>query len=448
MPIQIIKRTPVEEKRSPYDRDRELMGHAFDFAKSAQSSYQAKAKEDRAKKELKDKEEAENKFLKLKTGQDFEGATTKERQAAYENFLKKEQKTNEFNEKIERYKKYGFSDYLQGGEQSGMPGQQQNGQDSFSDQINRPGTQTAEGNMDLGGIGLKSDMSDKEFPEEAILEAEVMGDHGIAQQMKGHNDRVFEEKKNRRKVFEGDRAYHSKYSAVAEEHANAERMSLPKKEASLDYARNSIESGEVGYFSPDKLADATGVDLFRTSKGAQLTTAGKENLLSNMTRVTGRAQNMWFEQRLNSMFPKIGQSKESNLTVLEMLEGELELDKAYLNSFDKIAARDEEDYGYVRKDIQKRAYDDIKPLEKDIMQRTSYRMKEIEEQEKGLKSMKANVGKNVPKGSPLTLAMTKLYYDKFGDKAYEVAKKNGYYIPTLEEFQRYQAPHNVMTDDI
>jgi hypothetical protein len=197
MPIQIIKRTPVEEKRSPYDRDREMMGLAFDFAKSAQSSYQAKAKEDRAKKELTNKEEAENKYLKLKTGQDFTGATPDERQKAYESFLKKEEKTNEFQEKIDRYKKYGFSDYLQGGEQSesegqqfGSNGQNQNKPESFSDQINRPGQKSEDGNMDLGVISLKTDVPNKKMPEGMIFDAEAMGDHNLAQQIREHNKAI------------------------------------------------------------------------------------------------------------------------------------------------------------------------------------------------------------------------------------------------------------------
>jgi len=240
------------------------------------------------------------------------------------------------------------------------------------------------------------------------------------------------------KSKEAEKKFHSEYSKEPVKEANQFRATLPKKEMALDFARNAIESENLSYFSPDKLADATGIDLFRTSKGAQLITAGKENLLSNMSRVSARSQNLWFEQRLNSMFAKIGQSKEANLTVLEMLEGEVELDKAYLKEFDRLSEEDTQRYGVERKDIAKRAQDAIKPLGKEILKRTSYRMKEIEENEKGLSSLKAQVGKNVIKGTPLTLSMAKLYKDKFGKNGLEVAKKNGYYIPSLEEFKIFQ----------
>ncbi len=251
-------------------------------------------------------------------------------------------------------------------------------------------------------------------------------------------DRRMTEKKEKTRSFETERAFQSSYSKKAEEDANKLRESLPKKEMALNFARNAVETGDISYFSPDKLADATGIDLFRTSKGAQLVTAGKENLLSNMSRVGSRAQNMWFEQRLNSMFPKIGQSKEANLTVQEMLEGEAEIDRAYLNAFDRLSEEDEKQHGFVKKDITKRAYDSIKSQEKEILKRTTYRMKEIEDQEKGLSGMKSQVGKNVAKGTPLTLAMAKLYKSKFGDNALSVAEKNGYYIPSLEEFKIFQ----------
>lgn len=291
------------------------------------------------------------------------------------------------------------------------------------------------------------------FPEEGLQQlASFKGQPGqqgvIGNMADAELNRRKEEKKLDREEFQSERGYHSSYSKKAEEVANALRTSLPKKEMALDFARNAVELGDVGYFSKDKLADATGIDLFRTAKGAQLVTAGKENLLSNISRVSAKAQNQWMEMRMNSMFPKIGQSKEANLTVQEMLEGEAQLDRAYLNEFDRLSAEDESKYKFVRKDIEKRARDAVKPIEKEIMRRTSYRMKEIEEQESGLSSLKEKVGKNVTKGTPLTMAMAKLYKDKFKENALNVAEKNGYYIPTIEEFQMIRAQPSEFRESI
>lgn len=267
------------------------------------------------------------------------------------------------------------------------------------------------------------------------------GEAGIVGNMaKTEIEKREKQEKISREDFQNERGYHSSYSKKAEETANQMRQSLPKKEMALDMARQAIETQDMGFFSPDKLADATGIDLFRTAKGAQLVTAGKENLLSNLSRVSSKGQNLWFEQRLNSMFPKIGQSKEANLTVQEMIEAENQIDKAYLDAFDRLSQEDESKYKFVRKDIEKRARDAVKPIEKDVLKRTTYRMKEIEEREKGLISMRDKVGKNVVKGTPLTMEMAKLYIRKFGkENALNVAEKNGYYVPTYEDFQIFNA---------
>ncbi len=281
-----------------------------------------------------------------------------------------------------------------------------------------------------------ANLSDADIQELAALKSPVAN---IAQHQKDVALREQTAKKqSERKEFESERKFHTDYSKGTAKEADSLRATIPRKESALNFARQAVESADLSYFSPDKLADSTGIDLFRSAKGAQLVTAGKENLLSNMSKVGAKAQNIWFEQRLNSMFPKIGQSEEANLTVQEMLEGEVALDKAYLTEYDRIVEQDEKDFGYERKDSAKRAYQAIKPLEKHIFQRASYRMKEIEEKEQGLSSMKKAIGKNVAKGTPLTLAMTKLYLDKFGDKALEVAEKNGYQIPTYEEYKSYQ----------
>lgn len=314
---------------------------------------------------------------------------------------------------------------------SGNKGQQPQGQ-SFN---NKDISSSQEPQDQMNGFDASK------IRDEDIAQASVI-DPNLARSLQHAKDVALREqtaqKKAERKEFESERSYHTGFSKEEEKSVNQQRSSIPKKEMALNFARDAIQSGDMSYFSPDKLADSTGIDLFRTAKGAQLITAGKENLLNNMGRVSARAQNIWFEQRLNSMFPKIGQSQEANLTVQEMLEGELELDKAYVREFDRLSQEDEKKYGYVKKDIAKRAQDAIKSESKEILNRTSYRMKEIEEREKGISSLKKQVGHKVPKGTPLTQTMAKLYLDKFGDNALATAKANGYTIPTFEEYQIYK----------
>lgn len=267
---------------------------------------------------------------------------------------------------------------------------------------------------------------------------------------KPHQDLAEAELKRRQleqKSFRDDRSYHTGMLGKIRERVDTLREAVPKKKSALSLARNAVETGDLGAFSKDRLANAIGGpigDALRTAKGAQLITAGKENLLGNMSRVSARGQNMWFEQRLNSMFPQIGQSKEANLTVQEMIEGEVSLDDAYLKKFDELWDADVKQYGYPREDIERRARKSIELDEKDIMQRTTYRLKNIEEREKGVSSLKKQVGKEVVKGTPLTLTMAKLYIEKFKNPevALKAAKKNGYYIPSAEEARRYMMRPN------
>jgi hypothetical protein len=248
-----------------------------------------------------------------------------------------------------------------------------------------------------------------------------------------------ENKTAENKKFETERAYHTQFSKKAEEEVEATRSNLSKKEMSLNLSRDAVESGEVGAFSLANLAQRLNLPEWQTMKGAQLETAIKENLLSNMTRVSAKGQNLWFDKKLNSMMAQIGKSEEANLAAQEILEGEVAMDRAYVENFDRLAEEDMKQHQFVKKDVSRRAHDAAKSSEKQIFKRTNYRLKELEEQEKGLKSVQAQVGKNVDPGTPLTMAMAKLYKNKFGDEAIKVAKKNGYYIPTIEEYQTFRA---------
>jgi hypothetical protein len=307
------------------------MGHAFDFAKSAQSSYQQMARQKEAAKQEKQKEEAENKYLKKVTGQDFEGATAKERQAAYESFLKKEEKTNEFNEKMERYKKYGFSDYLQGGEQSGMPGQQQNDQGSFSDQINRPGTQTAEGNMDLGEIKLKTDLPNRKVPDKMIFDAEMMGDHNLAQQLKEHNKSLDTQKHHQENLD-------FKKSKETPEHKRDTAMAAQQAKADTDYNTQLQQSAGLAHIKTKTLTDleklnekgVTGKPYEKllekaglvnlTSEGRREFAADVKHMITDIRSILGgQFSNFEFQTILNA-YPSADFSQGANRAIINNLK--------------------------------------------------------------------------------------------------------------------------------
>lgn len=250
-----------------------------------------------------------------------------------------------------------------------------------------------------------------------------------------------ERRQQTQKRFTEERAFHTKGTAPAMESVRKLRSSLPKKESALALAKDAIASGEVGPLSLNNLAQRMGVPEFNTAKGAQLVFAGKENLIGNLSQVAAKAQNQWIEQRFSTMFPQIGQTKEANETITTMLESELKMDQAYLQAFDQIEKQDMEQFGYVKNDIDRRARDQAHEQEKEIINESSYKLREIYEREKGATDLSKNVNQKVVKGTPLTLQNAKVFALKFKgdfDKAIEHAKKMGYRIPTNEEFERWQ----------
>jgi hypothetical protein len=245
--------------------------------------------------------------------------------------------------------------------------------------------------------------------------------------------------------FQQERAYHTQFSAPIEKKVTERREGSRKLDFALDLARDAVESGDVGRFSPSSLASLPGLSeparrALQSAKGAQLETAGKEFLFSNMGRLSAKAQNIFMEQRIGSMFPQIGKSKEANLTTQEILEGESALDKIYLKTFDNIAEKDMQEFGFVRKDIDRRVDEILKPFDKEILDRTAFRTREIQESEWSTSKLKNESNKKVSKGTYLTPKMGGVLYEKFGDKALDHAKKLGYTIPDLEEYELFQMP--------
>lgn len=276
----------------------------------------------------------------------------------------------------------------------------------------------------------------KQVPEQSLLALSSSPDPA-------HRDFANAELKRRENVqkqFNEDRKFHAKGAEKTEERVAGLREAVPKKKMALNLARDAVQSGEVGSFSLANLAERSGVKEFQTAKGAQLVTAGKENLLGNMSRVSAKGQNQWFEQRLNSMFPQIGQSKEANETIDAMLQGELKMDENYLRAYNELAKKDEQEFGYKRNDLDRRAREMTEKSDSEIMKETSFKLREIYEREKGIGWMQEHAMKKVPQGTPLTPQMYKILGKKYkGDPAQTIenAKRLGYEIPTASQAEQW-----------
>lgn len=241
------------------------------------------------------------------------------------------------------------------------------------------------------------------------------------------------------KKFSEERNYQAGFGKDLHKETDQLREDLVKKRFALDNARSAIESGDTGPISSANLSKIFGRPELETLKGAQLNFAAKELLFSGLSRVSAKGQNMYMEKRISSLAPEVGKTREANLAYQEGLEAEADIDQAYLDNYDRLAAEDKKRFGFVNyEDLKKRALSASAPIQKQIMKRSAFRIKRLEEEEMGASKLKKQVGKNVDKGTPLTDYMMKLYAEKYGKaKGLEVAKKNGYYVPTMEEYRMY-----------
>ena len=243
------------------------------------------------------------------------------------------------------------------------------------------------------------------------------------------------------KTFHEDRKFHTKGAEKAQEDANNLRTSIRGKEGALRIAREAIETGETGPLSWANLSKRLDMPELMNQAGTELSQAGKEFLFSNITRVSAKAQNQWLEQRITKLAADVGDPKINALTKNVILEGELEMDKAYLDAFDRLAKEDMEKHKFVKNDIKERAYKESEAQANKVMNKTSYRTRELYEEEKGAKWLMDNATKKVPSGTFLTPKMAKIMamkYEGSFPKAIENAKKLGYKIPSKEEAQQWQ----------
>lgn len=247
---------------------------------------------------------------------------------------------------------------------------------------------------------------------------------------------ALDQRKMAAKNIAADRAYHAKKLESTEKKVEGLRESLPKKEFALQLAKDAIASGEIGVFSLNNLAQRLGLPELRTAKGLQLITSSKEQFLSNMSRVSAKGQNQFFEQRLLDMLPKIGQSKEANDTVQTIMEGELEMDKEYLKTYSQLEQEDIEKYGYPKSSLPNRVQKIVDAKYQEIFSKTGYKLREIYEREKGYEELRKISMKPVPKGTYLTPEMAQIIAKNYNGnikKATENAIKLGYKLPSQEE---------------
>lgn len=179
------------------------------------------------------------------------------------------------------------------------------------------------------------------------------------------------------KAGDQEREFNYKRAGKVLEEADSARNALIDRRIALNSAKSAIDKDEVGFFSPanisQTLSQITGIDLPQDATGAQLASAGKNFLTSTLARVGGGRPNQFIEQQIVKATPRIGQSKQANLSSYLPLQAGLEIEEKYLQAIDDLDKMYMQKQGFPPADLARQAQESIRPW-------VDERMKKLEEQ--------------------------------------------------------------------
>ena len=172
----------------------------------------------------------------------------------------------------------------------------------------------------------------------------------IREPAKAELKRRADEKEIQQKEKDSNRKYQTEISQEILKDAEKEAKGLTESESALALMKDAIANRDMSFFSPDNLAEMTGIEGLRSKEGALFKTAGKEFFLGNLNRA-GARPNQFIEKQIVEMLPKIGRSTAANLSVARAFENEIDLKKEKVRLTRELADELESKLGYVPRNI-------------------------------------------------------------------------------------------------
>jgi hypothetical protein len=189
---------------------------------------------------------------------------------------------------------------------------------------------------------------------------------------------------------------------------------LPVLEASVNAMEDAVKNEDLSFFSPDNIAEVTGIELFRSAKGAQFKTAAKTYFLNDL-RSSGARPNQFIEKQLVDALTKVGRSQEANETVIESFKFSNDLKKAWHQSVREMEKQYEDSLGYVPGNLSRIVEETMKPYIEERQAQYESKLKEIAEREENpnKSKLKSSLGRKTsnpiqmrtPDGSMITVPL-------------------------------------------
>jgi hypothetical protein len=223
------------------------------------------------------------------------------------------------------------------------------------------------------------------------------------------------------KVSEKMKDREFKVASKVLERADQQSEELAQKEVSLGLMIDAINKGNLGFFTPDNIAELTGIEGLRSPEGAQFIASGKEFFLGSLRRA-GPRPNQWIEQQIQKMLPQIGRSKEANLVVAESLKTSNAIERKRVELVDEIASEQEKEFGFVRRNLGREVDKRLKVFAEEEQKKLESNLRDIVGDQKRVK---------VPEGTKMSAERARFYLDKADGnkkKAIKMAEMDGYDI--------------------
>lgn len=237
-----------------------------------------------------------------------------------------------------------------------------------------------------------SDLSQAELAKRRLGVASAMGDDTMVRALTP----IYKEEA-RREATQEQRNYESSKTALDE--AAKHKQSMGARRLSLQTARQAIANGDVDSFR-NWLAEATGVEAYKTASGAALSGAAKQHLLASAQGVSAKGLTKFLEQKIDQAFAAPGGSKEANLAKIELLDAYADMEDLVDDTILDLAEQYESKGQAIPGNIKRAALKKAQPEIEKRLKITAYRMQDYMEPQEG--DPRLEILEDVEPGTPLT----------------------------------------------
>lgn len=192
-------------------------------------------------------------------------------------------------------------------------------------------------------------------------------------------------KTSQEKRFQSDRKRADDLTKDYRKEIHDKRKDLPNKKIALQMIRNAKPGTSYTDIVGDFLATKTGFEGFRSGKSAEVGSATKNYLLSDLSRLTGRP-NQFIERTLLSAYVSGQRGALKDAIIQLTMESSADLQAKEIEMFDDLSRQYEEKYGYTPSNINQLVEQKMKPYAEATEKRLQNQFQQINDVRKNTRT--------------------------------------------------------------